>query len=374
MRERIDPGQPNDDNLYAIADDERRRRGIEFLPQTLQEAIQAFADDPFIEATLGRPLRDEFIRTKSEEWRDYHLTISAWETARYSTMFLRAAAPMASNSFTSSRTADPYGAQAHARAMAGMRAEAMPVVPASAAVGLPPDVTPDRAVWEETIAGGGYAARQIARGTRLRLVDLAGDGCISLLVFNAERTVERLNVADTVKVQWNAYLGAGSLLLSDMGRVLMSLVEDDAGTHDASAVPRTQRRTSGATATATTTALNPNARDRFMIALAKVGLGRRDIHPCMNFFKGIRIEADGATRFEGGPFAPGRAVTLRAEMDVQLVLANCPHVLDPRPAYTVTPVRATAWRAPTAAEDDPIRTATPEGLRAFLNTEDYYRR
>jgi uncharacterized protein YcgI (DUF1989 family) len=61
-------------------------------------------------------------------------------------------------------------------------------------------------------------------------------------------------------------------------------------------------------------------------------------------------------------------------MDVLVVLANCPHVLDPRPGYTVTPVRATAWRGAPAAPDDPIRNATPEGLRAFLNVEDYYAR
>jgi uncharacterized protein YcgI (DUF1989 family) len=47
-------------------------------------------------------------------------------------------------------------------------------------------------------------------------------------------------------------------------------------------------------------------------------------------------------------------------------------VLDERP-WQVTPLRATAWRGPVTAEDDPIRNATPEGLRAFLNTEDLYR-
>ena len=74
-----------------------------------------------------------------------------------------------------------------------------------------------------------------------------------------------------------------------------------------------------------------------------------------------------------GPFDAGRAVTLRAEMDVIIVIANCPHVLDARP-WSVTPLRATAWRGPMTAETDPIRTATPERLRAFLNTEDLYRR
>jgi hypothetical protein len=71
---------------------------------------------------------------------------------------------------------------------------------------LPEDVSADDLLWEETIAAGGYATRRLARGTRLRLIDLQGDACASLMLFNAEMPTERLNVADTVKVQWNAYL------------------------------------------------------------------------------------------------------------------------------------------------------------------------
>ncbi|MFT4046230.1 MAG: type III glutamate--ammonia ligase [Solimonas sp.] len=87
VREKLDPGKPNEDNLYAIGEDERRARGIEFLPQNLQEAVAAFAADPLVEKVLGKALRDEFIRYKSEEWETYHLSIGAWETARYSYMF-----------------------------------------------------------------------------------------------------------------------------------------------------------------------------------------------------------------------------------------------------------------------------------------------
>jgi urea carboxylase-associated protein 2 len=271
-------------------------------------------------------------------------------------------------------TADPHGARSHARAMEGIRVEAMPVVPASDAVGLPPGVPAEAAVWEETIAAGGYASRQLARGSRLRLVDLHGDACVSLLIFNAERPVERLNVADTVKVQWNAYLRAGRLLLSDMGRVLMSLLEDEAQTHDAFCGASNEASNARRYGDGANYGTHPNARDRFRIALAKYGLGRKDIHPCVNLFKGVSIGADGTTNLNCGPFPPGRALTLRAEMDVIVVLANCPHVLDPRPSYSVTPVRATAWRGAVTPESDPIRIATPEGRRAFLNTEDYYRR
>lgn len=267
-----------------------------------------------------------------------------------------------------SQTADPYGARAHARAMAGTRVEAMPTVPAEAADAAGP------VVWEETIAPGGYAARRIERGTRLRLIDVQGDACASLLLFNAENPLERLNVADTLKVQWNGYLGQGKLLLSDMGRVLMSILKDTAGTHDAfcgasNAVSNARKYGDGQNY-----GPHPNARDRFMLGVAKLGLGRKDVHPCLNLFKGVRIEADGTATPQVGPFPSSREVVLRAEMDLMLVLANCPHVLDPRREWSVTPLRATAWKGEVTPADDPLRQATPEGLRAFLNTEDYYAR
>lgn len=87
IREKLDPGKPNEDNLYEISEAERLNRGIGFLPQTLQAAVQAFADDSFVEKTLGSELRNEFIRYKTEEWENYHLTISQWEIDRYSHMF-----------------------------------------------------------------------------------------------------------------------------------------------------------------------------------------------------------------------------------------------------------------------------------------------
>lgn len=273
-----------------------------------------------------------------------------------------------------SDTANPYAAQAHARAQAGTRAEAMPTVPATAAVDLPEGVAATDVVWDETIAPGGYASRQIARGTRLRLTDLSGDASPSLLLFNAECPVERLNIADTLKVQWNGYLGQGRLLLSDMGRVLASLVEDTAGAHDAFCGASNQASNARKYGDGFNHGAHPNARDRFSLGVAKFGLGRKDIHPCLNLFKEVRVAQGGETVIDVGPYPPGRFVTLRAEMDLIVVLANCPHVLDPRPAYAVTPLRATAWRGPVTPEADPIRNATPEGLRAFLNVEDHYRR
>jgi urea carboxylase-associated protein 2 len=269
--------------------------------------------------------------------------------------------------------ADPLAARDHARAMAGTIVESMPVLP-PVAEDLPEGVDGADLVWEETIAAGGYATRRLSRGSRLRLIDLAGDACASLLVFNAEMPTERLNVADTVKVQWNAYLGAGKLLLSDMGRVLMSILEDEAGTHDTFCGTSNAATNAAKYGDGRNSGDYPNGRDRFLLGAAKHGLGRRDVHPCVTLFKGARIEADGGITPDVGPFAPGRSLVLRAEMDVIVVIANVPHVLDPRTSWSVTPLRASAWRGAVTGEDDPLRTASPEGLRAFRNVEDYFRR
>ena len=272
----------------------------------------------------------------------------------------------------STALADPNAARDHARAMAGTIAEAMPVLPPSAQ-DLPAGVAADDLLWEETIAAGGYASRAVSRGTRLRLIDLQGDACASLLLFNADMPTERLNIADTLKVQWNAYPVQGSLLLSDMGRVLASIEQDGAYTHDAFCGASNEVSNRRHYGDGSNSGAFPNARDRLLLGVAKHGLGRRDVHPCINLFKGVRIAADGAVEPQLGPFAPGRSLVLRAEMELIVVIANCPHVLDPRP-WSVTPLRATAWRGPITPEGDAIRNATPEGLRAFLNTEDLYRR
>lgn len=265
-------------------------------------------------------------------------------------------------------TSTTLGARDHARSLAGTVVEAMPTVPPSAARDLPAGVDPDRVLWDEVVAGGGYTARSLPRGARLQLTDLRGDACAGLLLHRADRPSERLNVADTVKVQWQAYLHEGQLLLSDMGRVLAAVTTDTSGRHDtfcgtSNRVTNAARYGDGAPDGPT-----PNGRDHFGVALAKLGLERRDIAPNVNLFKGVRVDPDGALHFDGD-IRPGTTVVLRFELPLLVSIVNVPHPLDPRPDYTVTPLRVTAWRGEPAAADDPARTASPEAERAYRNTE-----
>lgn len=87
IRENLDPGPAQEDNLYELAPAELAARGISELPRNLDEAVKAFAADPFTEKILGKGLRDEFVHYKSEEWREYHQSISQWEIQRYANLF-----------------------------------------------------------------------------------------------------------------------------------------------------------------------------------------------------------------------------------------------------------------------------------------------
>lgn len=265
-------------------------------------------------------------------------------------------------------TATTAGARDHARAQAGTVVEAMPTVPPARARDLPAGVDPASVLGDEVVAAGGYAAAALPRGARLRLTDLHGDACAGLLLHRADRPAERLNVADTVKVQWQAYLGPGSLLLSGQGRVLASLVEDTSGRHDALCGTTTRAANERRYGDGAPDGPHPNGRDHFGVALAKLGLSRRDIAPNVTLFKGARVEPDGALRFDGEP-RPGTHVTLRCELPLLVTVVNVPHPVDPRPTYTVTPLRLTAWTGDPAREDDPARAATPEATRAYQATE-----
>jgi glutamine synthetase len=87
IKEELDPGEPQEDNLYELTPAQLAERGIGELPRSLDEAVAAFEADPFIEEVLGTTLRNEFIRYKSEEWRQYHQCVSQWEVDQYARLF-----------------------------------------------------------------------------------------------------------------------------------------------------------------------------------------------------------------------------------------------------------------------------------------------
>lgn len=205
---------------------------------------------------------------------------------------------------------------------------------------------PDGALWAEAVPPGSYATAVLGRGTRLRLVDPDGGACAHLLLFRAGATWERLNVADTMKVPWQAYLGTGHPLLSDQGRVLATIVDDTSGHHD------------------TLCGMTDAGRAKMLLGVHKHGMDVRDVAPSISFFKGVRVADDGSLTFTGSAGA-GKSVDLLIHLPVVAVVVNAANPLDPSPS--VTDLDVLAWRAGSElihpVNDD------PEYLRALFNTE-----
>jgi len=245
--------------------------------------------------------------------------------------------------------------------------EAMPkALPAATALDGAP-IAPGAIISSEEVPAGWYTIVRLRRGEALRIADPSGLSSVSMIGWREEDTSERINCADTVKVQWSAALSKGRVILSDMGRVLCSLIEDTSGAHDILVGGSTPASTSAAYGVT-----SRNTLENFVAGAAKIGLGVRDIPPCVTFFAPVSLDADGRFIWSQSRKRPGDFVDLRAEMNAILVLSNCAHPLDPARPSAARPVMLVRHRAVPAAADDPCRTGSPEAMRAFEFTDRLY--
>jgi urea carboxylase-associated protein 2 len=271
-------------------------------------------------------------------------------------------------------TATTAGAREHARAQAGTITDSMPVVPARNWPAPPADVDPRLLTWAETVPGGRYTAKVLGRGTRLRLRDVQGTGCAHVMLWRADAPWERLNVADTVKVPWQAYLGTGHPLLSDQGNVLATVVADTSGHHDALCGTTTLAGNAAKYGAGEVESDSPAGRELLVLAALKHGLTRRDVPPTISFFHGVRVDRDG-TLVSTGSAGAGGYVDLIVHLPLVVAIANTAHPLDPAPAFSVGSVEVLAWSAPSDLADlaGRIPGTDPEYQRAFHNSEDVWR-
>ncbi len=221
----------------------------------------------------------------------------------------------------------------------------------------------------ERIPGGWYWTARLQRGEALRIATLSGTSTVAMVAWSAAEPSERLNTADTAKLQWSAALRKGRLLLTDMGRVAFSIIEDSSGAHDAVVGPTT----AASVATAAGRDAARNTRDNFLAAAAKLGLSRRDIPMCVSFFAPVGVDEGGRFVWHEGRRRPGDFVDLRAEIDLWVVLSNAGHPLDPARSAAPAAVDATIFQAATTAADDACRQAGVEAARAFEFTDRFNR-
>jgi urea carboxylase-associated protein 2 len=267
-------------------------------------------------------------------------------------------------------TASVTAARADARAQGRRQSEWMPYLPASGTPYPPEGVDPSTLTWAETVAPGGYTHKGLARGSRIRLEDPTGDACAHVLLYNGLEPVERLNVADTRKIPWQAYLGTDHPLLSGDGRVLATLAQDTSNRHDTFCGTSSDAWNRHKYGDARPEGPAPSGMALFTLAAAKHGLGPRDLVPAVSFFQGVRVAPDGAFGWLGSA-GPGTSVDLIAELPLTILIANVAHPLDPREGYQVGPLRVHAWKSTPTGPGDRAYEASPERQRAYLNTIDY---
>jgi urea carboxylase-associated protein 2 len=237
-------------------------------------------------------------------------------------------------------------------------------------------LSPERVVFEEELPGGAKWSHVLKRHQALRILDPQGGANVSALFYNRDLLLERYNMPDTLKAQYTAFLTQGRVLYSDMGRILCSITEDTSGWHDTvcshSDAALVAKKYGEKRYQAHRNAFHRNARDNFLIELAKWGLGKQDLVPNANFFSKVVADGEGRLRFASDHARPGAYLDLRAEMNVLVVLTACQHPLDPSPEYAPRPVKLTVFRADPPGPEDPCRLSRPENARGFENTDRFF--
>lgn len=185
----------------------------------------------------------------------------------------------------------------------------------------------------------------VKKGQIFRILDLEGNQAVDTLFYNEQNHEERYSAVDTIARQANIYLTAGSVLYSSEGNKMLTIVADTCGRHDT---------LGGACSSESNTvrydlSKRPmhSCRDSFMHALNTCAcashMTKRDITANINFFMNVPVTADGALSFADGISGAGKYVEMRSEMDVVVLISNCPQLNNPCNGYNPTPVQLLVW-------------------------------
>lgn len=230
-------------------------------------------------------------------------------------------------------------------------------------------------ILTKLIPAGGKWSTKIRSGKQLTFTALGDGANLSLLLYNADDTSERYNMPDTLKAQHTAHLTTGNVLMSDNGRVLASMIDDSLGWHDTISGYATRlmidKRYGKTTYQEQRNDWYRSGEENFAVELFRNGLTNRDLIPVVNLFSKVFCKEDGSLHFAPGHAKKGDTITLRAEMDVLIILSNTPNPLDPSSDYPSVPVKITISDAAPVEENDICVNHRPENRRAFENTWDY---
>lgn len=181
----------------------------------------------------------------------------------------------------------------------------------------------------------------IRKGQTLRISDSHGQQAVDTLFYCADDFGERYSGQDTLRAQGSAYVGLGTRIMSNEGRVMLRVTADSCGLHDTSAGACSCE--SNTVRFGHQTRYQHACRENFVLEGAKHGLSKRDIVPNLNFFMNVPIDTVGNFTVVDGVSKPGDAIEMVAEMDVLCLISNCPQINNPCNGFFPTPVQVTIF-------------------------------
>lgn len=216
----------------------------------------------------------------------------------------------------------------------------------------------------------------IQKGKIFKLTSLNDNPNVALLCYNANQPLDRYNMPDTLKGQHISKLCKGSCLHSDMGRLLLSIVDSSCAWHDPIGGLSTEaeivKKFGHKTFAEVRNDYYRNGYDNFLTELGKHGLGKRDIVPNVNLFSKVYVNEDGSMHFEPQTSGKGDYVSLRTEMKVLVVLSNTPHPLFPKGNYPGGNIKIEVFESDVVdAKKDICYQSRPENFRAWETTQAY---
>jgi uncharacterized protein len=181
----------------------------------------------------------------------------------------------------------------------------------------------------------------IRKGQTLRIVDTHGQQAVDTLFYCADNFQERYSGQDTLREQGSAYVGLGTRIMSNEGRVMLRVTADSCGLHDTCAGACSCE--SNTVRFGHQTRYQHACRENFVLEATKYGMSKRDIVPNLNFFMNVPIDPSGNFTVVDGVSKPGDAIEMVAEMDVLCLISNCPQVNNPCNGFFPTPVQVTIF-------------------------------
>jgi glutamine synthetase len=83
LRQKIKPPAPVEEDVYEFDDQKLAKFYIKTLPASLSEAMEEMQKSSLVRSALGDYLLEKFMEAKRQEWNEYRLQVSDWETKRY---------------------------------------------------------------------------------------------------------------------------------------------------------------------------------------------------------------------------------------------------------------------------------------------------